>query len=72
MTKRLVAEMLGTAGLLVAIVGSGLRSDGPSSTQLFQHAVVVGAVLAALIATLGPVSGAHFNPAITAVDGLRG
>lgn len=72
MTRRLTAEMLGTAGLLIAIVGSGIRSDGPSSTQLFQHAVVVGVCLAVLIATFESVSGAHFNPAVTIVDALLG
>ena len=71
MTPRpLVAEFLGTAGLLLAIVGSGITAgaDGPASAQLFQHAAVVGAALFALILTLGPVSGAHFNPAVTVVD----
>lgn len=72
--RRLGAEFLGTAGLLLAIVGSGITtsSDGPASTQLFQHAVVVGAALAALIMTFGSVSGAHFNPAVTLVDALFG
>jgi arsenate reductase len=68
--RRLGAELLGTGLLLVAIVGSGIvaSTDGPASAQLFQHAVVVGAALAALILTFGPVSGAHFNPIVTAVD----
>ena len=72
MTRRLTAEILGTAGLLIAIVGSGIRSDGAGSTQLFQHAVVVGMGLAVLIATFDSVSGAHFNPAVTIVDALLG
>lgn len=72
--RRLGAEALGTAGLLLAIVGSGVTAsaDGPASAQLFQHAVVVGAALAALILTFGSVSGAHFNPAVTMVDALLG
>ncbi|MPZ74827.1 MAG: aquaporin family protein, partial [Nitriliruptorales bacterium] len=63
--RRLTAEVLGTAGLLLAIVGSGITAsgDGAASAQLFQHAAVVGAALAALILTFGPISGAHFNPA---------
>lgn len=67
-TTRLWGEFLGTALLLWVIVGSGiaverLGSDGTG--QLFAHAVVVGAGLAALIAFLAPVSGAHFNPAVS-------
>lgn len=72
--RRVAAEGLGTAALLVAIVGSGITasSDGAESAQLFQHAVVVGGALAALILALGPVSGAHFNPVVTTVDVLFG
>jgi glycerol uptake facilitator-like aquaporin len=72
--RRLAAEALGTAFLLAAIVGSGIvtSTDGPASTQLFQHAVAVALALGALIVTFGPVSGAHFNPAVTAVDAVFG
>lgn len=68
--RRLVAEFLGTALLLAAIVGSGItaETDGAASAQLFQHAVVVGAALVALILMFGPVSGAHLNPSVTAAD----
>lgn len=68
--RRLTAELLGTALLMAAVVGSGITAstDGAASVQLFQHAVVVGLGLAALIAMFGPVSGAHLNPAVTAVD----
>ena len=74
MARRLVAEFLGTALLLVAIVGSGITAsfDGAASAQLFWHAVVVGAALVALILTFGHVSGGHFNPAVTLVDALFG
>lgn len=72
--RRLAAELVGTAFLLVAVVGSGIATsvDGPGSSQLFQHAVIVGAGLAALIFTFGPVSGGHFNPAVTIVDAIFG
>jgi glycerol uptake facilitator-like aquaporin len=65
-----MAEFVGTSLLLFAIVGSGIVVEGPSSDpalQLFAHAVMVGAVLPLLIALLGPVSGAHLNPAVTLV-----
>jgi arsenate reductase len=66
----LVAEFLGTALLLSAVVGSGIvtATDGAASTQLFQHAVVVGLALVVLILVFGPVSGAHFNPVVTIAD----
>jgi glycerol uptake facilitator-like aquaporin len=72
--RRLLAEFIGTAMLLGAIVGSGIvvSVDGPASTQLFQHAVVVGAVLAAMILTFGSVSGAHFNPSVTIANAVFG
>ncbi|MEM7341029.1 MAG: aquaporin [Actinomycetota bacterium] len=68
---RVGAEFVGTAFLLAAIVGSGemaqsLTSDG--GLQLLQNAIAVGAALAALIVTLGPVSGAHFNPVVTVAN----
>lgn len=66
--RRLLGEGIGTALLLMLVVGSGiaveqLGSDGIA--QLFAHAAVVGAGLAALIVLFAPVSGAHFNPAVT-------
>jgi len=72
--RRLVAEALGTASLLAAIVGSGIvvAEGGDAPVQLFQHAIVVGAALTALILTFGPVSGAHFNPAVTVADAWFG
>ena len=72
--RRLTAEALGTASLLAAIVGSGIvvSQGGDAPAQLFQHAVVVGAALSALILAFGPVSGAHFNPVVTVADAWFG
>ncbi len=72
--RAIVAETVGTAVLLWAIVGSGIvaEHDGPLIAQLFPHAVVVGLVLTALIMMLAPVSGAHFNPAVTMAAVLAG
>jgi glycerol uptake facilitator-like aquaporin len=68
------AEVLGTALLLWAIVGSGIAvtHDGPLIAQLLPHAIVVGLALAAIIVMLGPVSGAHLNPAVTLAAVLLG
>jgi glycerol uptake facilitator-like aquaporin len=68
------AEMLGAALLLWAIVGSGIAvtHDGPLIAQLFPHAIAVGLALAAIIVMLGPVSGAHLNPAVTLAAVLLG
>jgi glycerol uptake facilitator-like aquaporin len=72
--RRLVAEALGTASLLAAIVGSGIvvAEGGDAPSQLFQHAIVVGGALVALILAFGSVSGAHFNPAVTVADAWFG
>lgn len=67
--RRAAAEGLGTALLLVAVVGSGIMgdrlSDGNVALALLANAVATGAGLLALILTLGPICGAHFNPAVT-------
>jgi glycerol uptake facilitator-like aquaporin len=68
LSRRLVAEFLGAALLLFIIVGSGIAAERLSTDgtiELLAHAVAVGAGLAALIAFLAPVSGAHFNPSVT-------
>ena len=72
--RAVAAELIGTALLLWAIVGSGIvvTHDGPLVAQLFPHAVVVGLALAAIIVMLGPVSGAHLNPAVTMAAVLLG
>jgi glycerol uptake facilitator-like aquaporin len=69
---RLVAEFVGTAFLLMAVVGSGIMgerlSGGNLAIALLANTVATGAALVALILTFGPVSGAHFNPAVTLAD----
>ncbi len=72
--RRLVAEFVGTGFLLVAVVGSGivaetLTTDG--ALALLCNAIATGAALIVLITVLGPISGAHFNPAVTLVIVLR-
>src|SRR3982751_6645765 len=70
--KRLVAEFVGTAALLAAIVGSGIMGErlagGNAALALLANSIAVGAALVALISTFGPISGAHFNPAVTLSD----
>jgi glycerol uptake facilitator-like aquaporin len=72
--RPLAAEALGTALLLIAIVGSGITvsTDETLPAQLFQHAVVVGLALAVIVRLLQPVSGAHLNPVVTMVDAALG
>lgn len=73
---RLLAEAIGTALLLAAVVGSGIMGDklsgGNVAIALLANAVATGAILVVLITTLGPISGAHFNPAVSLVECLRG
>ncbi|HEV2765319.1 MAG TPA: aquaporin, partial [Pyrinomonadaceae bacterium] len=70
--RRATAEALGTALLLAAVVGSGIMgerlSGGNIAVALLANTVATGAALVALILTFGPVSGAHFNPAVTLAD----
>ncbi len=69
------AEALGTAFLLMAITGSGVAADRYAVDQamaLFANAAAIGAALAVLIVMLAPISGAHFNPAVTLIFRLRG
>jgi glycerol uptake facilitator-like aquaporin len=76
LVRRLAAETLGTAFLLIAVVGSGIVASrlSPSDTglQLLENAVATAAALIGLILMLGSVSGAHFNPVVTLVDRLLG
>lgn len=72
--RRLAAEALGTAMLVATVIGSGImasRLTGDAALSLLGNTIPTGAMLVVLITTLGPVSGAHFNPAVTLVFGLR-
>jgi len=74
--RRAVAEALGTGLLVTVVVGSGIAAQRLSphdvGIQLAENAVATAAGLAVLIAILGPVSGAHFNPVISLADWLLG
>ena len=67
--RRLAAEFLGTAFLLATVIGSGIMGEalagGNDAIALLGNTVATGAILAVLILIYGPVSGAHFNPAVT-------
>ena len=71
LSRRLAAEALGTGLLLAAIVGSGIMGEklagGNVAIALLANTTATGAMLVTLIFTFGPISGAHFNPAVTLV-----
>ena len=72
LSRRLAAETLGTAFLLAAVVGSGIMGEklagGNVAIALLANTLATGAMLVTLIFTFGPISGAHFNPAVTLAD----
>ena len=72
----MTAEAVGTALLLAAIVGSGIMGErlagGNVAIALLANTLATGAMLVALILTFGPISGAHFNPAVTLADVSQG
>jgi glycerol uptake facilitator-like aquaporin len=74
--RRLVAEWLGSAFLLAAVVGSGIMAQklagGNVALALLCNTIPTGAILVVLILIFGPLSGAHFNPAVTLAFALRG
>jgi glycerol uptake facilitator-like aquaporin len=76
LTQRAVAEGLGTAFLLVAVVGSGIMAErlagGNAALALLGNTLPTGAILTVLILVFGPISGAHFNPAVSLAFALRG
>ena len=76
LSRRLLAELLGSLLLAAAVVGSGVMGErlagGNVAVALLANTGATVAVLATLIALLGPLSGAHFNPAVSLVDALRG
>jgi glycerol uptake facilitator-like aquaporin len=75
-TQRAVAEALGTAFLLATVIGSGIMAQqlagGNGALALLCNTLPTGAILTVLILIFGPVSGAHFNPAVTLAFALRG
>jgi glycerol uptake facilitator-like aquaporin len=74
--RRIAAEAVGTAFLLAAIVGSGIMGErlagGNVAIALLANTLATGAMLVTLILTFGPISGAHFNPAVTLADASQG
>jgi glycerol uptake facilitator-like aquaporin len=74
--RRLVAEAIGTGMLLAAVVGSGIMADrlsgGNDAIALLANTIATAAALIALILTFGPISGGHFNPAVSAADASQG
>jgi arsenate reductase len=76
LARRLLAEFVGTALLVTVVVGSGIAaaqlSPGDVGLQLLENSIATAFGLAVLILLFGPVSGAHFNPAVSAVDWLLG
>lgn len=75
MKRKLLAEFIGTMFLLIGVVGSGIMaqnlSGGNDGLALLANAIATGAMLYVIITTLGPISGAHFNPAVTLAFTIR-
>ncbi len=76
LSRRVVAEGVGTAFLLAAVVGSGIMGErlagGNVAIALLANTLATGAALVALILAFGPISGAHFNPAVALADAWQG
>ena len=75
LTRRLVAEGIGSFFLFAGVIGSGIMAEalagGNVAVALLANTIATGAILYVLIAMLGPISGAHFNPAVTLAFALR-
>jgi len=75
LARRTVAEFLGTAFLVAAVIGSGIMADrlsnGNVALALLANTIATGAALVALIAAFGPISGAHLNPVVSLMDALE-
>jgi glycerol uptake facilitator-like aquaporin len=75
LSRRAAAEFLGTSFLVAAVVGSGIMAErlagGNVAIALLANTIATGAALAALILTFGPISGAHFNPAVSVAEVLE-
>jgi glycerol uptake facilitator-like aquaporin len=73
---RIVAEFLGTAFLVAAVVGSGIMAErlasGNAALALLANTIATGSALVALILTFGPISGAHLNPVVSVADAMEG
>lgn len=76
LVNRLAAEAIGTAFLLAAVVGSGIMgarlSGGNEAIALLANSIATGGALFALITAVAPISGAHFNPAVSLIMAVRG
>jgi glycerol uptake facilitator-like aquaporin len=76
LSRRVVAEAVGTAMLLAAVVGSGIMADrlsgGNQAIALLANTIATGAALAAIILTFGAISGAHLNPVVTLAEASQG
>jgi len=76
LTRRLLAEGLGTAILVATVIGSGIMAErlagGNQAIALLGNTIPTGAILVVIITIFAPISGAHFNPAVTLVFAMRG
>src|SRR5246127_5397459 len=76
LSRRILAESIGTAILVATVIGSGIMAErlarGNQAIALLGNTIPTGAILIVIITILGPISGAHFNPAVTLIFAIRG